>query len=78
MTFYSFLEKFNEQLMEDDPSIVKPETKFRELGSWDSLTAMAIITMIEDDYKVKIKEDTFKSFKTVDDIYNYILSQNLQ
>lgn len=78
MTFESFLDKFKEQLMEDDPSIVKAETKFRDLGSWDSLTAMAIITMIEDEYKVKVNEATFKSFKTVEDIYNYVSSQNQQ
>jgi acyl carrier protein len=76
MTFESFLDKFNEQLIEDDLSTIKAETKFRDLGSWDSLTAMAVITMIEDEYKVKIKEDIFKSFKTVEDIYNYVSSQN--
>ena len=75
MTFESFLEKFNEQLIEDDLTIVKAETNFRNLGSWDSLTAMAVITMIEDEYKVKIKEDIFKSFKTVEDIYNYVSSE---
>ncbi len=75
MVFDSFLEKFKEQLMEDDPSIVKAETKFRDLGSWDSLTAMAVIAMIEDEFHVRIKEDTFKSFKTVENIYNYVLSQ---
>jgi acyl carrier protein len=76
MEFDSFLEKFNEQLMEDDLSVVKAETKFRDLSSWDSLTAMAVITMIEDEYGVKINEATFKSFKTVEDIFNYIALQN--
>lgn len=75
MEFNSFLEKFKEQLIEDDPAIVKADTKFRDLGSWDSLTAMAVITMVEDDYDVKIKEDIFKSFNTVSDIYNYVSSQ---
>lgn len=76
MSFDSFLQKFREQLMEDDPSVAVAETKFRDLGSWDSLTAMAVITMIEDEYQVKINEATFKSFKTVEDIYNYISAQN--
>jgi len=77
MTFDSFLDKFKEQLMEDDPSIVKAGTKFRDLDSWDSLTGMAIITMIEDEYGVKINEATFKSFKTVEDVYNYVASQKV-
>ena len=76
MSFDSFLEKFREQLMEDDPSVVVAETKFRDLGSWDSLTAMAVITMTEDEYQVKINEATFRSFETVEDIYNYISVQN--
>ena len=48
--------------MEDDPSVAVAETKFRDLGSWDSLTAMAVITMTEDEYQVKINEATFKIF----------------
>ncbi len=75
MDFNSFLEKFNEQLIEDDLSKITKDTKFHELGSWDSLTAMAVIAMIEDEYSVVIKEETFRSFVYVGDIFNYVSSQ---
>ena len=74
MEFNSFLEKFNDNLIEDDVSKNNADTKFRELGSWDSLTAMAIITMIDEDYGVRIPDQTFKSFNTVGEIYNYVES----
>ncbi|MEX6688451.1 acyl carrier protein [Danxiaibacter flavus] len=75
MDFASFLPKFNEQLMEDDLSKISGQTKFRQLSSWDSLTAMAVITMIEDEYKVGINAETFKTFVTVEDIYNHVSSK---
>lgn len=76
MEFNSFLEKFNDNLIEDDVTKINADTKFRELGSWDSLTAMAIITMVDEDYGVRIPDQTFKSFNTVGDIYNYIESNS--
>lgn len=66
-----FIKDFTEQLIDNDLEITS-EVKFRELSSWDSLTAMAVIVMIEDDYKVKINEEEFKKLETIGDIIEYI------
>ena len=48
------------------------DTIFRNLDSWDSLTGMAIQVMLEDNYGVRIPDETFKSFKTINDIYEFV------
>jgi acyl carrier protein len=73
MALNIFLDKFKFQLLDEENTVISGNVKFRELSSWDSLSAMAIIIMIEDDYNVKITNDIFKTLITIDDIYNYIL-----
>lgn len=72
MDFDHFKAKFVDQLIDEDESKINEETKFRDLSSWDSLTAMAVIAMIEDDYTVKIPDDVFRNFVTVNDIFLYV------
>lgn len=66
-----FIALFAEQLIDEDVNLSK-DTKFRDLEDWDSLTAMAVLTMIEDNYKVKISVEQFKKFITIEDLYNHI------
>lgn len=68
-----FIALFAEQLMDQDVDLSK-DTKFRDLEDWDSLTAMAVLTMIEDSYKVKISVEQFKEFITIEDLYNHIMA----
>lgn len=57
---------------EEDVVDLKEDTIFRTLDSWDSLTGMAIQVMLEDNYGVRIPDETFKSFKTINDIYEFV------
>lgn len=70
----NFIVKFADQLLDQDASCISGETIFRNLDDWDSLTAMAVIAMIEDDYNVKISDDAFKKLMTVQDVYDFIVS----
>lgn len=72
MEFNHFKAKFVDQLIDEDESKINEDTKFRDLSSWDSLTAMAVIAMIEDEYKVKIPDEVFRNFVTVNDIFLYV------
>jgi acyl carrier protein len=68
MEFESFLENFKNQLLdEDDAENLSENTRFRDLASWDSLTGMAIIVMIED--------NVFRSFQTIGEIHKFIESK---
>ena len=55
----NFITNFANQLLDQEEKNISAETIFRELDDWDSLTAMAVIAMIEDEYCVKISYEDF-------------------
>lgn len=67
-----FIEKFKDQFIDADEISMEADTRFRDIGSYDSLTGMAIIMMIEDDYGVRIEDDIYKKLNTPEEIFNYI------
>lgn len=66
-----FLKQFISQF-DDEPIEVTMDTDFRDIDDWDSLTALGIISMIDDEYSVKLSGEELKSSKTVMDIFNII------
>jgi acyl carrier protein len=69
-----FIINFANQLLDADANELTANTLFRELDDWDSLTAMAVLAMISDEYKVKIDELAFRELKTIGDIYNFVVA----
>ena len=50
MELQEFIEKFAEQFDDTDVSELNPETEFKELDEWSSLTSMSIIAMVKTYY----------------------------
>ena len=75
MEIKEFVEKFAEQFDETDASVFTPETKFRELDEWSSLSALSIIAMIDDEYDVTIKGDDIRNSETIEDLFNLVKSK---
>jgi acyl carrier protein len=71
MTEEKFLKQFIAQF-DDEPAGVTMDTDFRDIDDWDSLTALGIISMIDDEYNVKLSGEELKSSKTVMDIFNIV------
>lgn len=69
-----FTLKFKDQYMDSDSIEMNPQTDFRQAGSWDSLTGMAVLVMIKEEYGVDISVETFKNLRTVSDVYEFIRS----
>ena len=67
-----FIKNFTNQLLKPDDQKITAETIFRDLDDWDSLTAMAVIAMIEDIYFIKISDEDFINLKTIQQLYNFI------
>ena len=57
MEIKEFIENFAEQFDEIDLSVLKPETKFRDLEEWSSLTALNVLMMIDSEYEVELPSD---------------------
>ena len=75
MNKQEFLDVIRDQFLEDDISLITFDVNFRNLDSWDSLTGMAILTVIEDDYKVIVPVEEFKKIITIDQLYDYVISK---
>lgn len=71
-----FTRKFKDQYFDADTFEMTPETEFRQIDSWDSLTGMAVLVMIKDDYGVDITVETFKTLKTVSDVFEMVKSSS--
>ena len=66
---------FAEQFDETDLLVFNPQTKFKELEEWSSLTALSIIAMIDEEYDVTLKGDDIRNAVTIEDLFNVVKSK---
>ena len=66
-----FIELFQETLELEDREI-KPEDKFRDYEDWDSLSILAVLAMINEEYNLVIPRKDFEKLNTIKDIINFI------
>jgi len=72
MEIQEFIEHFADQLDETDLSELKPETVFRDLDEWSSLTALYLIAMVDEEYDVALKGDDVKRATTLADLFEIV------
>ena len=72
MNKQEFLEKFAAQFEETDPATITLETQFRELDEWNSMMALMIIAMVDEEYNVPLTGNDIRAAKSVEDIYNVV------
>ena len=75
MTKEDFLENFANQFDDTDVSELTFETNFKELEEWSSLTALAVMNMIEKKYGVKVSPEEMKNVNTVQELYDLVNSK---
>lgn len=72
MNIQDFIENFAAQFDDTEAEVFTPETKFRELDEWSSLTALSIIAMVDDEYDIIIKGNDILSSETIQDLYGIV------
>lgn len=72
MNIQDFIENFAAQFDDTEAEVFTPETKFRELDEWSSLTALTIIAMVDDEYDIIIKGNDILSSETIQDLYDIV------
>ncbi|MEO6177751.1 MAG: phosphopantetheine-binding protein [Flavobacterium circumlabens] len=72
MEINTFLQNFADLLDDTDATLIKQETVFRDLEEWDSLTALSLIAMADEEYAVKLTGDDIKSSNSLNDIFEII------
>lgn len=72
MELNEFIGKFKEQFIDADKIELLPDTNFRTIESFDSLTGMATLLMIEEHFTKNMPEDVFRSLNTPRELYEYL------
>lgn len=75
MEIKEFISNFADQFDDMDASILTPETEFKALDEWNSLIALSVIAMVDEEYDVTIKGDDIRSSNTIADLYNNVCSK---
>jgi acyl carrier protein len=66
-----FINLFKETL-EINNQDINLSTKFRDLESWDSLSFLSVLAMIDEEYDVIIEGNDFRKLVTIEDLINEI------
>ena len=74
ITFDNFVINFKVLLLEDE--LIKEDTIFKKLKSWDSLFVLELIMMIDEKYNIKIPPEIINSSNTLSELYNKVLNHN--
>ena len=75
MEIKEFIQNFADQFDDTETRVFTPETEFKELEEWSSLTALSVIAMIDEEYDVKIKGDDVRNSQTINDLYEIVKSR---
>ena len=75
MTLDEFIKAFAAEFDDTPEEMFKADTHFRELEEWGSLTALSIISMVDDNADVLITGADIRSCTTIEELYNIIQSK---
>lgn len=72
MEIKKFLDHFAGIFDEVQLNTLTESTKFRDLDEWDSMHAISLMAMVDENYKVKLSPSEIKDAETIGDIYNSV------
>lgn len=72
MNLDEFIENFAAEFDETPAEAFAPNTEFKKLEEWNSLTALSIISMIDDQYDKTITGADLRGSKTLEDLFNLV------
>ena len=75
MELKDFIVNFSEQFDDIENVELTADTRFRDIEGYTSLVALMIITMVDEEYNVKISGDDMRSVNTIGELYNLVASR---
>ena len=72
MTLNEFVARFAEEFDETPQEQFTPATEFKSLDEWGSLTALSIVSMVDEEYDKRITGADLRSVATIEDLYNLV------
>ncbi|TWV15125.1 acyl carrier protein [Bacteroidaceae bacterium HV4-6-C5C] len=74
MNLQNFIENFSAEFDETPKEMFEAKTNFKSLDEWNSLTALSIISMIDENYEKTITGADLRNHITIEDLFNYVKS----
>jgi acyl carrier protein len=67
-----FINNFADQFDETERNEFSKDTVFKNLDEWDSMIALSIIAMMDEEYEITINGDDIKNANTIEDLYKLV------
>lgn len=74
MELESFVENVRDQF-DEVPEDFGPDTRFRELDGWSSLTSLSVIAMVDEEYDAIITAAEIRAVDTVAQLFDLVSSK---
>lgn len=75
MEISDFIKNFSNQFDDTESEVFMPNTNYRDVDEWSSLTALAVINMINKKYNVDINNDELKSTSSIQELFDLVQSK---
>lgn len=75
MDINEFIEKFAEVFDDTDASVITPDTRFRDLDEWSSLTGLGTIALADEEFDVELSGSELRSVNTVQELFDLLSSK---
>ena len=72
MDIAEFITKFAEELEIENADALTPETEFRNLDEWSSLSVMIFIAFADENFDKQVGDRQIADCKTIQDLYNLV------
>lgn len=72
MNIAEFIEKFAEEIEVEDVASLAPETNFRDLEEWSSLSVMVFIAFADENFDKQVGDKQIAECNTIQDLYNLV------
>lgn len=72
MELQEFIQNFADQFDDLDISTINGGTEFKTLDDWNSLVALSVIAMVDEEYDVTIKGDDIRNSRTIEELFNIV------
>ncbi|MCX6235997.1 MAG: phosphopantetheine-binding protein [Bacteroidia bacterium] len=72
MELGDFIQNFADQFDDTDASTFTAETNFKQLEEWSSLMALSIISMIDEEYNVRMTGNDIRGTSTIGELFNIV------
>ena len=72
MTLDTFFDHFCDELDDTDINTIDTSTDFKNIEEWDSLVALSIIAMIDEEFEILLTGNDMMKSTTIEDLYKLI------